>query len=154
MNTGGNLPDVERCVEAATDCACLNFRKASRVVTQIYDGALESAGIRATQFSLLVAVHLASRATISRIAADLGMDRTTLTRNLKPLSRAGLLMVARGGDRRTREVALTGEGRATLAKALPLWQKAQSQVVAELGADRWGRLLPELTTVISELREA
>ena len=154
MTADGNLPDVERCVEAATDCACLNFRKASRVVTQIYDAALEPAGLRATQFSLLVATHLASHATISRIAADLGMDRTTLTRNLKPLSRAGLLEVARGGDRRTRQVALTGGGRAALTKALPLWQKAQSQVVEELGADRWSRLLPELTTVISELRKA
>lgn len=77
------------------------------------------------------------------------MDRTTLTRNLKPLDKQGLLRIASGKeDRREREVTLTGSGQAILAKALPLWQEVQQEVRKDLGKVRFTRLLHDLSAIV------
>ncbi len=147
-------PALESCVDASVDCVWQNFRKASRVLTQFYDAALEPSGLRVTQVSLLVGLHLSGGATMSRLARDLVIDRTTLTRNLKPLARRGLVAIERGTDRRTRRVALTPEGRAALATALPLWRKAQEQVLANLSEPRWSRLFNEIAATVDAARDA
>ena len=78
------------------------------------------------------------------------MDRTTLTRNLKPLEREGLLSVAPGAvDKRSREVRLTSKGLERLEQALPLWQEAQRMIKQTLGASRLERMLGDLTAVVS-----
>jgi len=146
-------PAIESCVDAAVDCVWQNFRKASRALTQFYDAALEPSGLRVTQVSLLVGLHLSGGATMSRLACDLAIDRTTLTRNLKPLARRGLVAIERGTDRRTRRVARTPEGRAALATALPLWRKAQEQILANLGEPRWSRLFNEIAATVEAARE-
>ena len=134
--------------EAARGCVCFNLRRAARAVTQLYDAALEPSGLRATQFSLLVALHLAGPATISRLARALVTDRTTLTRNLKPLGKRGLVEIVAGADRRTRTVRLTGRGREALATALPRWRRVQAGLVGGLGAERWRRLMPDLAAAV------
>ncbi len=73
--------------------------------------------------------------TVSQLADAMAMDRTTLTRNLKPLERAGLMSAARGRDRRSRTLSLSDEGARQLSAARPLWQRAQDEVNARLGAD-------------------
>ena len=106
-------------------------------------------GLRATQFSLLVATRLMGTITISNLAKALVMDRTTLTRNLKPLEKRGLLRVGLGKeDRREREVTLTSTGQATLANALPLWKSIQHQVQKDLGQNRVERLLRDLSATL------
>lgn len=150
-------PALEICVDAAVDCVWRNFRGASRALTQFYDAMLEPSGLRVTQVSLLVGLYLsggAGGATMSRLARDLVIDRTTLTRNLKPLARRGLVAIERGSDRRTRRVALTPEGRAALAAALPLWRKAQERVLASLGEPRWSRLFNEIAATVDAARDA
>src|SRR3990172_3117604 len=77
------------------------------------------------------------------------IDRTTLTRNFKPLVKRGYIEVVLGEDRRTRVVSLTGRGRQVLRKALPLWKKAQARVVKELGQERWSSLQSNLREVVS-----
>ncbi len=122
-------------------CLGLHVRRASRIVTQIYDAALQPAGLAMNQFSLLVATHLLDGATMARLAQELDCDQTTLSRNLRPLLRQGWVAIQPGHDRRTRQVSLTPAGRAVLEKALPLWERVQGELSAQYGAESWQALL-------------
>jgi len=125
-------------------CACFNIRKAARKVTQSYDRALAPAGLLATQFALL-AVLARERGKdgipMTRLAKRLGMDRTTLTRNLRVVERAKWVSVRAGEDPRERLVTLTAAGRKKFAAALPLWKDAQTRTVKRLGRANLTRLL-------------
>jgi DNA-binding MarR family transcriptional regulator len=98
-------------------------------VTQLYDETLRPSGLRITQFTLLVAVAIREPVLITHLAATLALDRTTLARDLKPLTERGLVEITAGEDRRTRLVRLTREGREAIGRAYPLWQRAQAQIV-------------------------
>jgi DNA-binding MarR family transcriptional regulator len=115
-------------------CTCFRLRRTARRVTQIYDRRLAPLGLRVTQYSLLA--HLVGKppTAIGAFAEVMGMDRTTLTRNVRPLLAAGYLELAQGGDRRTRALALTAEGKALFRRAWPLWRAAELEVRATLGA--------------------
>lgn len=130
----------------------MNVRKAARAVTQLYDEVLQPSGLRATQFNLLVAIALAGEAPVTRLADALVMDRTTLTRNLKPLESQGLITIEAGTDRRSHLVRLTGRGLQALATALPYWQQAQGQMVTRLGQEKWHTLMAELKTTVTLAR--
>jgi DNA-binding MarR family transcriptional regulator len=146
--------DRVKLVEAANGCACLNFRKASRAITQFYDAALRPSGLRVTQYTPLVAVALAGSPTITQLAEKLVMDRTTLTRDLKLLERRGLVEIAPGADdRRTRVVRITEAGRQTLAEAVPLWEQAQHAVIEGLSQERWASMLTDLRDAVSLVHE-
>jgi DNA-binding MarR family transcriptional regulator len=133
----------------AATCACFNIRKAARAVTGLYDAVLQPTKLRSTQATLLMASAAAGSPTISRLAALLVMDRTTLARDLKPLADQGLVRVTPGADRRTRRVQVTDAGRAKLREITPLWEQAQARIVAGgLGHERWGRLYDELQEVV------
>ncbi len=138
--------------QVAWACACFNLRKASRVITQHFDEILKPSGLLVTQFTILAAVAIAKSATINELAEMLVMDRTTLTRNLKPLEREGWLKSEPGQDQRTRIIALTEAGEAVLGKALPLWKQAQSMVEKTLGQQRWNTLLTHLVEATALLR--
>ncbi len=143
-------------MSATTDtpqaCLCFNLRKAARAVTQLYDAALEPAGLRATQFSLLAVLDRRDAVTITDLARAMVMDRTTLTRNLRPLEKQGLVAIAPGDDRRTREVSLTRHGRQALKHATPRWRHAQTGMLDALGDRRARHLLGELSGAIDAAR--
>jgi DNA-binding MarR family transcriptional regulator len=130
-------PGRAELAEVAAGCACRNLRRTARAVTQLYDETLRPSGLRITQFTLLVAVALSEPVPITRLADALDLDRTTLARDLKPLTERGLLEITAGEDKRTRVVRLTGQGREAIARAYPLWQQAQAQIVQGSGAERW-----------------
>ncbi len=130
--------------EDVTACTCANLRRATRAVTQLYDGALQPVGITTTQFTLLAALDHLGRTPISDLAGKLGMDRTTLTRTLRPLKDARYVRVAPGTDRRMRYLRLTSAGERKLAEAMPLWKSAQRHVVRRLGNTRWSALLDHI----------
>ncbi len=136
----------------AGECVCGSLRKAARAVTQLYDEVLRPTGLRVTQFGILGATMAMEPVTVSRLAEATVTDRTTLTRNLKLLEKQGFIRVNSGNDRREREVTLTDQGREAVAKAYPLWQKAQHQVVKSLGEERWQALRQELSAVVSLTR--
>ncbi len=138
-NRGGpaSLGDPARCL-------CFNMRKATRAVTQAYDAALRPAGVTAPQFSLLAMLAGHGALTLGDLAARLGMDRTTLTRNLKPLARDGRIAIRAGDDRRERVLELTRPGRRTYEAALPLWLDRQQRLVDAFGAAAAGDLLAGL----------
>jgi DNA-binding MarR family transcriptional regulator len=130
-------------------CACFNLRKAARAVTQLYDDALRSTGLRTTQFSLLTVVLGFGKVTITQLAEEAVMDRTTLSRNLELLERERLVVIRPGADARVREVELTRAGHDKLNAAFPLWEQAQAELIKKLGADRMERLLGGLSGAVS-----
>ena len=137
-------------VQTPANCTCFNLRKAARAVTQMYDEALKPSGLRATQFSLLSVVENNGPIGIAELAKRLVTDRTTLTRNLKPLLREELLEVVEVADRRQRPITLTPRGRDTLARALPLWREVQARMAAGLGRARWTGLLGDLNAAVRQ----
>ena len=134
-------------------CTSFNLRKAARVVTQFYDEALKGSGLKSTQFSLLSMAATAGGAPISRLADEMAMDRTTLTRNLKPLADAGLIRIEAGDDRRVRRVVVTADGEHALSRAVPLWRRAQTRMIDRLGDEEWGAFLRQLQTVRRAVRD-
>ncbi len=125
MNDG----DFKECNE----CLCFAARRVSRVVTQFYDAQMRGNGLRTTQFTLLAYLILAGSAPINAAADYLGVERTTLTRNLKPLLALGYIRVESGVDRRVKLISITAAGREAAAGALPLWRKAQKAMSRRLG---------------------
>ncbi len=150
MRDKSHHPDA---AEALDDCVCFNLRKTARAVTQTYDDLLRPAGLRTTQFSLLAVLASHGPLTIRALADRMVMDRTTLSRNLKLVEAQGLVSVATGpADRRTRIVDLTESGLAALARALPLWQRAQSHMVGRLGDSGWRQLRAALGEAVAAAR--
>ncbi|HEX6536302.1 MAG TPA: MarR family winged helix-turn-helix transcriptional regulator [Gemmatimonadaceae bacterium] len=123
--------------EMLADCMCTRVRTAARSVTSSYDEALRPVGLRATQLTVLTAVGVEGSVSITALAELLGMDRTTLSRNLGPLEKAGLLTVGPEGWRRSRTLEITRKGRACLREALPLWERAQESIRRKLGEREW-----------------
>jgi DNA-binding MarR family transcriptional regulator len=141
--------DLELCRKAADTCTARNLRAATRAVSALFDEAMRPTGLRVSQFGLLVALALAEEANVSKLAGLLDLDRTTMTRNLAPLERQGLIASNAGDDARNRQLRLTEKGRATLAKALPIWERVQARVVGGLGGTRWKGLLRDLAAASS-----
>ena len=128
-------------IREISGCTCLGARRTSRQLTQIYDQALKPAGLTVNQFGLLAKLYGASLAgqpslPIGALAERIGMDPTTLNRNLKPLAALGLVAdAAEREDRRIRAVRITDKGRATLRKAVPFWRRAQRRIEENLGVE-------------------
>jgi DNA-binding MarR family transcriptional regulator len=145
--------DGSQCSKIGKTCVGANLRKASRLISRIYDDHLRPSGLKATQFGLLVTVQGFGRMTVSRLADRAVMDRTTVARNLKVLEKKKLVVVARGMDQRQRVVMVTEEGRQALISALPFWEKAQCHIDDVLGADKSEFLVKELSTAVYMLRK-
>lgn len=118
-------------LEMAQNCLWLRVRQASRTLTAVYDAWLEPAGVLASQLTILSAISVFGTHEVgfSQLAEVLKMDKTTLSRNIKPLESAGLVRVARSPtDARARILLLTAAGQEAVAKGYPLWQEAQRVV--------------------------
>jgi DNA-binding MarR family transcriptional regulator len=135
----------ERIARLSSACICNNLRRAARLVTNYYDKLLEPTGLRVSQITILVVLYRFGVQTINEMAGKLELDRTTLTRNLKPLAHQGLLTIAPGSDQRTRVVTLTPKGEAVLLKVLPLWEQTQSYMVEGIGEANASLLLTQLS---------
>ena len=126
-------------------CVCFALRRTSRVVTQFYEAALRPHRLRATQFPILVAASEEQALPLAPLAESLGMDRTTLLRNVRPLVRRGLLdVVTPSGSRRTL-VRATAAGRALLARVYPAWRRAQARALRSLEGVDWPGTLDALS---------
>jgi DNA-binding MarR family transcriptional regulator len=130
---------------SADMCTCGELRKAARAVTVLYDNAVKSSGLQSTQFSLLHVISKSDSIRISELAAKMGTDRTTLTRNLTILERDGLIKVSEGTDHRTRNVTATQKGRGAVARAIPLWNEVQHKVKQKMGESSWQGLMRSLS---------
>jgi DNA-binding MarR family transcriptional regulator len=110
-------------------------------VTRIYDDALADVGLNAAQFSLLRYLQRLGQPSISALAEAMGLDRSTLGRNLRVVEGRGLLQLGGGADQRSRQVALTAAGVRVLEQGAPLWERAQQELALRLGADKRAELM-------------
>ena len=143
-----------RDVADAATCTCANLRKAARVVTQRYDAALQPSGLKATQFALLATLAKRGDLPLTQLAEALVMDRTTLTRNLKPLVENKFIRIDNEQDQRIRRIKLTAKGSRAFKNALPHWTAVQSKVVAGLGFKRWSGFLDDLAATTDAARKS
>jgi len=111
-------------------CACSAARRKSRELTRFYEQAMRGSGLRSSQFTLLATLIQTGPMAATRLADFLGLDRTTLTRNLGPLHRDGLVIIENGADRRVHKVAITANGVEAAERAFPAWRKAQDAALA------------------------
>lgn len=134
----------------------MRIRQTSRLLTRVYDDCLRPLGIQESQLSVLVAVamHGERGATMGKLARALVMDRTTVTRNVVPLEKSGLLRVARSAeDARSRIIVLTRAGERMVETAYPLWRRAQERVCETLGATLFDSLRSSLSAAVSLAQE-
>jgi DNA-binding MarR family transcriptional regulator len=122
-------------------CLCHGVRRAARAVARIYDGALRPFGLTSGQFTILAAVAANPAVPAPVLRHLLVMDRTTLSRTLKPLKENGLLEISGGPGRRGGRIALTEDGGRVLRQAAPAWRQAQAAVSQRLGPGRAGQFL-------------
>ena len=138
-------------MSATENCVCFNLRRVTRLVTQFYDSELRRHGIRPTQGSILASLQARGSWTMAELSDWLGVDRTTLVRNLRPLQRDGLVQVGGGGRGKLVELAITPKGRNQIEKLTPAWKSAQNAAVKTLGAKRWAAILSDLEAAASAL---
>ena len=131
-------------MSAAENCVCFNLRWVTRAVTQFFDAEMRRHGIRPTQGSILASLQTKDSWTMAELSDWLGMDRTTLVRNLRPLQRDGLVQAVGGGRGRRVELVITAKGRKQIETLTPAWKSAQSAVVKTLGEERWSAILSDL----------
>ena len=128
-------------------CMCANLRRASRALTQFYEEALRSTGLRSSQFTILQVLTFAGEVTQRQLGEILAMDSTTLTRTLAIMIREGWVRKRHGHDRRECRINMTPEGKALFKRALPLWERTQSKLHRQLGNSRWDQLMALADTV-------
>lgn len=124
-----------------SECLCTHLRRAARGVSRHYDEALADVGINVAQFSLLRHLQRLDRPSITSLAEAMGLDRSTLGRNLRVLEADGLVALGEGSDQRNRLVCLTEAGVHCVAAAYPAWQAAQERLVNTLGKDQRDELV-------------
>lgn len=137
--------------KSPSPCICLNMRRASRAVTRFYDEVLKPSGLTIAQLALLRHVEVAEKTTISELAKQMRIDRTTLNRNMHPLTDAALLKISPGKDPRTREIMLTETGKAAAASGWKLWEEAQKSIKEYMGEEdlaKLNRLLSKLEALV------
>jgi DNA-binding MarR family transcriptional regulator len=140
-------------MSAVENCVCFNLRWVTRAVTQFYDAEMRRHGIRPTQGSILVSLRSKDSWNMAELSDWLGMERTTLVRNLQPLQRDGLVQAVGGGRGNRVELTITTKGRKQVEKLTPAWKSAQSAVVKTLGETRWSAILSDLETAALALNK-
>lgn len=134
-------------------CMCATLRRCARALTQHYEDALRPLGLRGTQFTILQVLERAGEVSQGQLGKILAMDSTTLTRTLEIMAREGWITKRSGRDRRERRLRLAKAGQVQLKRALPAWQKVQSQLHRQLGNERWDQLMKltnQVTSVVTE----
>src|SRR6185503_8559429 len=127
--SNANALSFQTTITVRDTCLCLHLQRAARAVARRFDEALRPLGLTSGQFSLLMALNRPEPPAIGRVAAVLAMDRTTLTANLKPLERHGLVDIrVDAADRRSRRLVLTAAGRTLLTAALPVWEREHASI--------------------------
>src|SRR5213596_2627304 len=138
---------------APENCVCFNLRRVTRAVTQFYDSEMRRHGIRPTQGTILSSLQAKESWNMAELSDWLGMERTTLVRNLRPLQRDGLVQAVGGGRGNRVELAITAKGRNQIEKLTPAWKSAQNAAVKTLGEKRWSAILSDLETAALALNE-
>lgn len=131
-----------------SSCVAYNLRRSSLAVNRIYAREMAGAPVRGPLFSLMMTIRRRGSSTITELASELSLDRTTLTRNLQPLERKGWIVIAPSGANR-KLVSISPKGEQAISKSLQRWERAQSIVIEQLGEARWKRMRADLQAVMA-----
>jgi len=137
---------------AVENCVCFNLRWVARAVTQFYDAEMRRHGIRPTQGTILLSLSSKETWSMAELSDWLGLERTSLVRNLRPLQRDGFVQAVGGGHGNRVELAITAKGKKQIEKLIPAWNAAQGAAVKTLGEKRWSDILSDLETAALALR--
>jgi len=154
MPPARRAPDPTSNLSPLAVCACFQARSAARAITDLYDRTLEPSGLRLTQVAILGAVRRHPSVTMQELAAELGLDPSTMTRTLRPLEDGGWVEIHAGDDKRAKVLDLTASGRAKLRECGALWDRAQRELKDALGSAVFERLIGDLMKVNEVLRSA
>ncbi len=114
-------------------CNLFYLRRAARAVSKQYGAAMKDSDVEATQFSVLFILSKSGALSITDLANKMGLDRTSMSRNLTPLQTQGFISVGEEGMHRSRDVTITEAGKAALQELMPMWRKAQAEFAAHMG---------------------
>lgn len=145
------LDDKKKKIEQFANCSpcvCFNLRKSARAITQVYDGMFRPLGLRVSQLSILNSLNMIGSLTVLELAEATATDRTTITRNIKPLVRDGYIRVETGSDRRSREIVVTAKGAAIAKKAMGIWEKYNNKITKKMGKSRIDKLCKDLSVML------
>ncbi|MBI1976975.1 MAG: MarR family transcriptional regulator [Candidatus Omnitrophica bacterium] len=121
-------------------------------MTQAYDEMMRPIGLRVTQLGALSVMAQKGPMTMTQLAEESVTDRTTLTRNLRLLEKREFIVIKKGKDQRQRNLEVTQKGRHILAKARPIWEKAQKNLLKQVGREHLDRLVTDLCRMVSLVR--
>jgi DNA-binding MarR family transcriptional regulator len=141
-------PTAEECALFECSCVAFNLRRSSQAVSRIYAKEMSGSPVHGPLMGLMAIIRKRGSASITTLARDIGLDRTTLTRNLKPLEQKGLIRITQLSAN-TKEVSLLPLGEKALDESLVAWRKAQEKVVSQLGEERWARMKDDLAAVMA-----
>lgn len=134
---------------SASPCFCINLRRAAGAVSDFYDRALSEAQLTTSQFSLMRNLRRLQPCTVTALAKEMGLERTTLVRTMNPLSERGLIADLAEAKSRNSLLSLTEDGIAVMSRAAELWEGAQSSVRAHMGEEK----MSDLLRLLNELEE-
>ena len=149
MQGMAELPDID--VMAPMGCIGARMRRTSRALTAAYNEAFREAGIRSTQWPILAALRVAGSMSLGDLADAIGTDPSTISRNIRPLVRDGLVDLTTDRDARKRHARLTPSGVETYTRAYGLWKRVQDEALRLLGDD-WPDMREKLVELESSLR--
>ncbi len=138
---------------ADLNCTCYRVRKAARALTQFYDEALSEAGATLTKMSVLTELSRTPNLSVTALGKHLGMDRTTVSRTIKPMLRDGWIESCEARDRRARDLMITNEGNEILARCNAGWRHAESKMLRSIGLERRTTLFDLLDKVGDAVRD-
>ncbi|MFT7220371.1 MAG: DNA-binding MarR family transcriptional regulator [Candidatus Azotimanducaceae bacterium] len=133
-------------------CVSNSLHQTARAITKVYSEEMRPSGILRSQFSILGYLSYFGVIQLTELADSLYMDRTTLSRNLKPLEKRGLVRVTKSStDARARDVSLTAEGKAQFREATKYWRKAQKRIITTFGEKNWSALESTLLSLRNQV---
>jgi len=150
------LEDKKKKIEQFANCSpcvCFNLRKSARAITQVYDNMFRPIGLRVSQLAIINSVRIIGPLTVLELAEAIATDRTTVTRNIKPLARDGYIKVQTGVDRRSKEIVVTEKGKAIADKAMGIWKKYNDKIIKKMGKARIDKLCKDLSEMLEGICE-
>lgn len=133
-----------------SSCYCKNIRRLSNSITKYYDDYLKNAGLTLNQYSLLSSTEKIQPASITQIAKKVGLERTTIVRDLKPLFKMELIEDIAEEGKRNRKIVLTKKGKDILSRAKPYWDEAQKNIFNKLGEDKFDNFV-DILNILADL---
>lgn len=148
-----NTPDRDDCLAMARLCLSASLRRTERLVTRHYDAYLADAGVTAVQLPMLATIAAAPEPTFRLLTEQLGVDRSTLSRNLALLERLGYVAIGEPSGPKPGPISLTAKGRDALRRAHERWKLAHAELMAAMDEESVATGMSFLTKLRDQTRK-